>query len=273
MSMTTAIAFYSYKGGTGRSTALCNVSYTLAERGATVGCVDFDMEAAGLHHIFDVGGNVYSDVGKIQDMLLKDLHEPLELDKHVLDLVDLQYFDRDIDGDLYLIPAGIDAAQMMEIIKTGAVGANSNVFRSFMDEYDLDYLFIDTRSGLSEAAVPSAEVVDLMCLFFRFTRQHKQGTRDAMNFMDILERGQGWAMPALHGVASNIPGSVGGDEVVEYIDDFDKIDDVDVLREEQRLKHDEEVLVANPRQADLEIVDQYRTLADSIETFHKETDS
>ena len=51
------ITFYSYKGGTGRSMALANVGYLLAEtlppgsRGVLM--IDWDLEAPGLHRYFE----------------------------------------------------------------------------------------------------------------------------------------------------------------------------------------------------------------------------
>ena len=42
--------FYSYKGGVGRSMALLNTAYTLAERGRHVLILDLDLEAPGLSH-------------------------------------------------------------------------------------------------------------------------------------------------------------------------------------------------------------------------------
>jgi Mrp family chromosome partitioning ATPase len=46
------ITFYSYKGGVGRSFALANVAAILSRWGARVLCVDWDLEAPGLHHFF-----------------------------------------------------------------------------------------------------------------------------------------------------------------------------------------------------------------------------
>lgn len=49
------ITFYSYKGGTARTTALANVAYLLAEKqtqGKGVLMIDWDLEAPGLHHFF-----------------------------------------------------------------------------------------------------------------------------------------------------------------------------------------------------------------------------
>src|SRR4051812_36867449 len=41
--------FYSYKGGVGRSLALAKTAIVLAKWGARVLCVDWDLEAPGLH--------------------------------------------------------------------------------------------------------------------------------------------------------------------------------------------------------------------------------
>ncbi len=46
------ITFYSYKGGTGRTMALANVAWVLASNGWRVLCVDWDLEAPGLHRYF-----------------------------------------------------------------------------------------------------------------------------------------------------------------------------------------------------------------------------
>jgi len=63
------ISFYSFKGGTGRTTALANVAYELAEQGLTVGCMDLDLAAPGLHMVFPNVGPAYGPADKIHDYL------------------------------------------------------------------------------------------------------------------------------------------------------------------------------------------------------------
>src|SRR5687767_9627324 len=46
------VTFYSYKGGVGRSFCLANVAVQLARWGNRVLCVDFDLDAPGLHEYF-----------------------------------------------------------------------------------------------------------------------------------------------------------------------------------------------------------------------------
>ncbi|MET3993739.1 Mrp family chromosome partitioning ATPase [Bradyrhizobium sp. S3.9.2] len=44
------ITFYSYKGGTGRTTTVSNIAWILASNGRRVLLIDWDLEAPGLHH-------------------------------------------------------------------------------------------------------------------------------------------------------------------------------------------------------------------------------
>ncbi len=48
------LMFYSYKGGTGRTTGTANVAAALAKHGKNVLCIDMDLEAPGLHTVFGI---------------------------------------------------------------------------------------------------------------------------------------------------------------------------------------------------------------------------
>ncbi len=52
--------FYSFKGGVGRSMALANIAELLCARGRKVLIIDFDLEAPGLEHFFDVPEAIHS---------------------------------------------------------------------------------------------------------------------------------------------------------------------------------------------------------------------
>ena len=47
------VTFYSYKGGVGRTFALASIGAALAKWGYKVLCIDWDLEAPGLHFYFE----------------------------------------------------------------------------------------------------------------------------------------------------------------------------------------------------------------------------
>jgi cellulose biosynthesis protein BcsQ len=65
------ITFYSYKGGVGRTMAVANVAYRLANtHGLRVIAVDWDLEAPGLHRFFGVSRDVAEKTSGILDYFL-----------------------------------------------------------------------------------------------------------------------------------------------------------------------------------------------------------
>lgn len=54
------ITFYSYKGGTGRTLLLANLSMLAARLGKRVVALDFDLEAPGLQYKFPLTDRLHS---------------------------------------------------------------------------------------------------------------------------------------------------------------------------------------------------------------------
>ena len=68
--MSVKILAYSYKGGTGRTTATSNIASKLAMNGKNVLCIDMDIEGPGLSVLFDLKQNKMIKEGKfLQDYL------------------------------------------------------------------------------------------------------------------------------------------------------------------------------------------------------------
>lgn len=62
------ITFYAFKGGVGRTMALANVAFRLADLyGLNVIAVDFDLEAPGLHSFFDISARTVSQSPGVLD--------------------------------------------------------------------------------------------------------------------------------------------------------------------------------------------------------------
>jgi cellulose biosynthesis protein BcsQ len=65
------ITLYSYKGGVGRTMAVANAACQLANKhGKRVICIDWDLEAPGLHHYFGYSDKDLADRDGLLDYLL-----------------------------------------------------------------------------------------------------------------------------------------------------------------------------------------------------------
>ena len=61
------VAFYSYKGGVGRTLLVANTARFLAQSGRECGCAfDLDLEAPGLHYKFDIPDTPVRSQGKLR---------------------------------------------------------------------------------------------------------------------------------------------------------------------------------------------------------------
>ena len=164
------ITFYSYKGGTGRSLSLVNTAYALASSlGQKVGMIDLDVEAAALHELVGVepgDANLLSLLGprgrNLPDFEAHILKVPLK--------------DR-TNASLFLLPCVTDSRLIDEIRwDTGLeVFLRDEIIPAFARIYELDYILIDARSGLSEFANFSIRVSDLVVLSCRPDRQNRFG--------------------------------------------------------------------------------------------------
>lgn len=170
------IAFYSFKGGTGRSLAAAQLAVCLARFGKSVCILDFDFEAPGLHHKFDSVRTIPKfNLGAIDyifhfaregregdDPDIDKLPEPPTLDK-----IAVKIPSSDPRGVVFLIPAGDIFAPKQRYFRI----LSSRTWQDFMlletkrsrDFFDRfkklmevelkptpEYLIIDSRSGVNE---------------------------------------------------------------------------------------------------------------------------
>ncbi len=185
------ISFVSFKGGSGRSVSLANVAFQLAKT-YRVGCVDFDIEAGGLHKVFDIGE---PDRDSIQQFLMDEEDLSNYLDEEVIpDYTDEEVFQKrlvidvpnttcpwispgDIQGGLFLIQALPDADM------TYRVDTGMNLFwrfhkllRLFAKVESLDFILIDCRSGISNLGLPGLAYCHCVSVFLKWGKQHRYGT-------------------------------------------------------------------------------------------------
>lgn len=189
------ITFYSYKGGSGRSLALANAAVYLAKLGFKVVALDFDLEAPGLHYKFS----------RNEDDL------PLAVKRGIVDYVNDFRLNGEVSLPLkdfsicitvpgldkpmvHLIPAGRapspDYWSMLSAInwhdlfyEKGAQGVQ--IFKELqtriLDEFQPDFLLIDSRTGITEiGGVATTLLADKVLCLVLPTLENLEGARTVL---------------------------------------------------------------------------------------------
>lgn len=158
---------------------LANVATLLAQRGRRVLCIDFDLEAGGLHTIFGLSA---SDVRTTTLDLLLANGAPAE----ALDLTKAAR----ASGRLWLLPT------ISEIAKVNAVFNSfrdlpmrlDTIIRELDAAYDPDVVFVDSRAGFAEFAAPPLALANRVVCVMRPNRQNSEGLRTLLDVLDTLPR-------------------------------------------------------------------------------------
>ena len=152
------VAFFSFKGGVGRTTALAATALTLVRNGHRVAVIDLDLEAPGLSTIF------FSDTsdmfGVIDYLLEKTIQKSnWRLSPHLLSIKD-KILVGDRGGKLSLLPAGTVNEQYLE--KLGRLDFQNLVNNQVPETLGemlkelqaaakpLDFILLDARAGFHD---------------------------------------------------------------------------------------------------------------------------
>ncbi len=196
------ITFYSYKGGTGRSMAVANVSWMLALSGERVLIIDWDLEAPGIFRFFHP---FLEDKELVQTEGLLDFVENLAsraavaaeaLAEEEVDVIEyvtrLEWpADSSITWEQFGPRAGID---LLVAGRQGpAYSTKLNAF-NWIDFYQrlggrrlldivrkqlretYDYVFIDSRTGVSDTSgICTVEMPDTLVVCFTLNNQSMNG--------------------------------------------------------------------------------------------------
>lgn len=171
------VAFWSYKGGTGRTLTLCNVAVELMRMGKNVGIVDLDLEAPGIHVLFNLDLNKIRSRGSLTDMLIYRVIG--DLGKYVHEVTGLASHNT-LWGKLYVLPA-INTPELDEIsFDDNTFVFMNDIFEYFIQIYMLDHLLIDTRTGFSIMASLGSTFADATFICLRPDRQNVIGVKEAL---------------------------------------------------------------------------------------------
>jgi cellulose biosynthesis protein BcsQ len=155
------VAFFSFKGGVGRTTTLAATALTLARNGHRVAIVDLDLEAPGLSAIFSpqsLDDPNYSECGVVDYLIEKKIQNNWRLSTHVRSITDEVLLG---DGEtLRLLPAGsLDENYLEKLARLDFQNLVDNelpeTFRRMLKELvsatgSLDFILLDARAGFHD---------------------------------------------------------------------------------------------------------------------------
>ena len=154
-------AFYSFKGGVGRSTALAATALQFAARGDRVAVLDVDLDSPGVGSLLHGHDGVVADVGLVDYLLeaplvgkaggcrLADYHHRCPPDLHRG------------RGEILVFPAGRMNRRYIEKLARLDYGANSTersrhpfvaLLEQIRAELDPQWILVDARAGLGEVS-------------------------------------------------------------------------------------------------------------------------
>lgn len=231
------VAFYSYKGGVGRSMLLAHAAQFLANLGKGVVALDFDLEAPGLH--YKLGGDQTTGFPKLSFLggavpyllAMNDVSGPRPtLREHMIDVPVPQ----GSGSWIQLMPAGpaphqpywADLKEFTESLNLGdpsgqGIMALLDLQARIADELKPDYLLIDARTGVTELGSLATTVLadTVVCMFVgnpesvdgtvqviqAFRRAMRLAGQRPIRIVPVLSR----ATEANNDIAARLAGSLG----------------------------------------------------------------
>ena len=200
--MGSIITFYSYKGGTGRSMALANISILLAQWGFKVLIIDWDLEAPGLEYFFADYYNfsVPEEQKGIVDILIHFTNYQNESAEEInWENITNNIFKNESDnGKLDILTAGkgkedkeyfkkvreLDFGEFYSKFNGGEI--IENLRNQWKENYD--FVLIDSRTGVTDiGGICTIQLPDILVLLFTATKQAFEGI---LNIAKITDEGQ-----------------------------------------------------------------------------------
>lgn len=173
----TVVTFYSYKGGVGRSFALANIAVLLARWGHRVLCVDWDLEAPGLHEYFRPM-TPSAPAGGVVDMVddfLAGLSRPTDHTVRLSGLGELDFLASGRDGEDYL--RQVQEIDWQVLYETGFAEYLEQCRERWVADYD--YVLLDSRTGVSDVgSICTAHLPDRLVVLFTANKQSIRGAVD-----------------------------------------------------------------------------------------------
>lgn len=205
------ITFYSFKGGVGRTMALANVAFQLAETGRRVLLVDFDLEAPGLD-TFEILKPPAQTPGVVDFITeFRETGIAPEVSRFVYKASD----DAAAPSDVWIMPTGRQdgqyASRLYSIDWSRLYEEHDGyiLFEDLKEQWrrtlKADYVLIDSRTGHTDVGgICTRQLPDAVAIFFFPNEQNRRGIEVVAN--DIRREKQETKRPIqLYFVAANLP--------------------------------------------------------------------
>jgi MinD-like ATPase involved in chromosome partitioning or flagellar assembly len=202
--------FYSYKGGAGRTVAAANVAAALAKLGKRVLIMDMDFEAPGLHTVFGVESTQkFKRRLGIQDYFRGNVKLRDVQDQIVINMAD----EKEVEN-FFRIPKNsclyyLIATPKSSVVFTGEADHHRKMAEliNYLHEIlTLDYIILDSASGIRDAFTLSIQPCDKIFIFFRWSKQHIEGTIRTVNLIRAMKGMEDGIFHPFKLVPSAVPG-------------------------------------------------------------------
>ncbi|MFN0167226.1 MAG: KGGVGR-motif variant AAA ATPase [Bryobacteraceae bacterium] len=212
------IAFYSYKGGVGRSLALANLSILLGHLKKRVFALDLDLEAPGLHYKYGVAPR--PGVLECFTETLQKRTFPPSLAPYAAKT------DLDLAGEVFLMTAGrapslhywreLSRLNWHELFfgdSAPGIPFFLELKHRIAQEYRPDYLLIDSRTGITEiGGLATTILADVAVCLIANNRENLEGSREVLRGIRQAKRPPGAAPLQIIPVLSRLPFGEPGSE-------------------------------------------------------------
>jgi cellulose biosynthesis protein BcsQ len=157
------IAFYSFKGGVGRTTALASFAIQRARNGETVAIVDLDLDAPGVGTLLGTDEAPAGQLGVVDYLIESPLYPEIPLNDYYHRFFGLGGSPATSvagSGEIFVFPAGSMDSEYLGILarldlEPSADGANHPLLQMLdraRTELKPHWILLDCRAGLSEAS-------------------------------------------------------------------------------------------------------------------------
>ncbi|MEP7341874.1 MAG: TIR domain-containing protein [Acidobacteriota bacterium] len=186
------VTFYSYKGGVGRTLALANIGALLSRWGYKVLCIDWDLEAPGLHLYFErwMNSTPTSEQSKLRPGLTELIHDYVDGRKPGWAdfLTEVRF--PEAHHPLMLMTAGrqdqsyVERMQALDWKRLYEERQLGNFLETSRAEWKeaFDFVLIDSRTGITDiGGICTVQLPDLLVLLFTANLQSLRGSLDVVS--------------------------------------------------------------------------------------------